>query len=717
MGETALASRLASAETEEFLRIECEAGHDATFTQLDVLTANLMLMALSGRPLVSITPGGPGRSSSDTVSMTFLTPQDRTFVDDTFSLETQQRKGAWFLPEEARLKTGNLNLPAYARHYPGQSFALAQSGSIRTHLSSTADALLVWSLLIPLFDTLMAPVVLRAVGSEQSADDQRAAWATVLESYSSLGIARTPEVEVFTYGGGWARLDRAGHAHARVLLLDALARHDLLSVAARFRATRLRALFGAIVAKTRVTTPLARRVLNQALKPTLSAYFAGDWLACLDYLGMPPNPGEELVSALPATKLYVGGASNAGATAAEHGVGVGEVEAMLAAFLNQTTAVSPVEQRVDVLRRWWLEFDSVHARQESGMKPLWGLVEDVGYSVGYGQQPGYRLYRTLLPSDLVEEIDLLWDGTTLPRWPEAVVSEPYPHRLMADTFGPAVSFWHGVALTTWYVCEGPTSRTTLSGLRAYHERHLAELADIGTPIHPSLFDELEQAESRLGPIEELPTYEHWFQRGEGVALRMTGGGTRRDGFSMLRDILTRHRRGWTNRYLDDYLRHRWHTELTTVARELNKTIAASGKPPTFKRFARFAAKAANHWFNGDLSGLYTAIGEKAPSTPPRVDLLPIAAHDFVDALYTELGGQPYEELLRVTDFPLADVYRQKSRLASAGVTYLQMSEALGRTPDPKEFGVSRYEWSWAGGPDQGWPIYQTAIETILRRHQ
>ncbi|MER6575878.1 hypothetical protein [Nonomuraea sp. NPDC001023] len=717
MGETELASRLASAGADEFLHIEREAGQEAAFKQLDVLTANLMLMALSGRPLVSMTPGRPGRSSGDTVSMTFLTPQDRAFVDDTFSLERQQRKGAWFLPEEARLKAGNLNLPAYARHHPGQCFTLAQSDSIRTQLSSTADALLVWALLIPLFDTLMAPLVLRAVGSEQSADDQRSVWATVLDSYTSLGIARTPEVEVFTYGGGWGHLDRAGQAHARVLLLDALARHDLLSVAARLRATRLRTVIRAIVAKTRATTPLARRVLNSTLKPTLSAYFAGDWLACLDYLGMPPNPGEELVTALPATKLYVGGISNASSTAAKHGVEVGDVAAMLAAFLNQTTAVSPVEQRVDALRRWWGEFDSVHARQESGMKPLWGLVEDGGYSVGYGQRPDHRLYRTLLPSDLVEEIDSLWDGTTLSRWPEAIVSEPYPHRLMAETFGIAVPFWHAVALTTWYICEGPTSRTTLSGLRAYHEGHLAELADIGTPIHPSLFDELEQAEGRLGPVEELPTYEHWFQGNDGLALRVTGGGNRRNGFSILRDIVTRHRRGWTSRYLDDYLRRRWHTELTTVARELNKTIATTGRPPTFKRFARFAAKAANHWFNGDLTGLYTAIGEKAPTSPPRVDLLPIAAHDFVDALYAELGGQPYEELLRVTDFPLADVYRQKSRLASAGVTYLQMFEALGRAPEPKEFGVSRYEWSWSGGPDNGWPIYQSAIETILRRYQ
>ncbi|MGW2143504.1 hypothetical protein ACWCOT_04275 [Nonomuraea bangladeshensis] len=717
MGEADFASALATAQPEEFLRIEREAGLEASFARLDILTANLMLMALSGRELVSITPGGPGRGSGDTVSMTFLTPQDRAFVDERFSLVGQQRKGAWFLPEEARLKAGSLNLPARARHYPEQAITLSWGDSARTKLASTADALLIWSLLIPLFDTLMAPIVLRATGSDQPAEDQRKTWMTVLDSYSTLGIPHTPEVTLFAYGGGWARLDRAAQVRARIALLDALARHDLLAVAARFRALRLRTLFSAIVAKSRAATPLARRVLTRAVQPTLSAYFAGDWLACLEYLGLPPNPGEELVTALPAPKLYVGGAANAGAAAAEHGVEVDEVEAMLAAFLNQSTAASPVEQRVSVLRRWWEEFDAIHARQQPGMNPLWGLVEETSYAIGYGQGPDHRLCRTSFSSDLVREIDLLWDGATLPRWPQAIVSEPYPHRLMADTFGPAVSFWHGLALTTWYVCEGPTSRTTLSGLRAYHEKHLAELADMGTPVHPSLFEELERAEGQLGAAEELPTYEHRLLLADGsVALRMSGGGHRRDGFLLLRDIVTRHRRGWTGRFLADYLRHRWHTELTDVARELNKVIATTGKPPTFNRFARIAAKAANHWFNGDLAGLYLAIGEKAPLTPRRVDLLPIAAHEFIDALYAALGGQPYEELLRVTDFPLADEYRQKARLAAAGVTYLQIAEALGRWPEPKEFGINRFEWSWAGGPDRGWPIYQTAVAAVLREH-
>ncbi|MGH8603963.1 MAG: hypothetical protein ACREXR_14700, partial [Gammaproteobacteria bacterium] len=46
---------------------------------------------------------------------------------------------------------------------------------------------------------------------------------------------------------------------------------------------------------------------------------------------------------------------------------------------------------------------------------------------------------------------------------------------------------------------------------------------------------------------------------------------------------------------------RWTNELTIVACELHRAIAAKGKPPTFRQFARFAAPAANHWFNGDVA--------------------------------------------------------------------------------------------------------------------
>ena len=91
-------------------------------------------------------------------------------------------------------------------------------------------------------------------------------------------------------------------------------------------------------------------------------------------------------------------------------------------------------------------------------------------------------------------------------------------------------------------------------------------------------------------------------------------------------------------------------------------------------------------------------------------MLPVTAHEFVNAVYAALGGEYYDDDLRVTDFPAADRFRQISRLASGSLYYLQVAEALGRPPEPTEFGASRYEWDWTGDIDKGWPIYQRAIE-------
>lgn len=178
---------------------------------------------------------------------------------------------------------------------------------------------------------------------------------------------------------------------------------------------------------------------------------------------------------------------------------------------------------------------------------------------------------------------------------------------------------------------------------------------------------------RSAPIQTRPTRRQ-------DRLSFSGGGQRRDGFERLRDIITRHRQGWTRAYLDTYLKHRWTDELTTVSRELHRHVAAKAKPPTFRQFAKIASVAANHWFNGDLAGLYTAIGEKAPKTPRCHDLLPGTADALVHTVYRALGGQYHNNDLRITNYSIANRFHQISRLASAGPQYVQIAEALGRPP-------------------------------------
>ncbi|MGC4900488.1 hypothetical protein ACLQ2Y_14245 [Micromonospora echinospora] len=714
MAEQSLAALIAAAPTPDDVRhAEQAAGHADRFRSIDQLTARLTSAALSGHKIANIIRGARGEKFADTLSLTLLTDPERSDLAELYTLTKQQARGAWFLPERAALKAGVLNQAAYHRSNPWHALTLAADDTARVSLGTNPDALAAWAQLIPFLETVLTPITLRAAGSTASPEEQRTEWVRIEHVYTGLGIDAAT-LQMFGYGGGWAALDRAAQTRTRLQLLDMIAQHNLADVAARYRAHRIQQLTMAVLKKGRNGTPLARQAMTKALQPTLAAYFGGDWLAYLAYLGLPPSPNEQLIPALPKPRLKVEGAAKIAAVAIKHDAAASEIEAMLAAFMGQSHAVSPVTARVNVLTRWWTEFDAIHACHRAGQHTLWGLVDEGHTSTEDVNGPTANLYRRILSNELLADIDRLWDGVTLPRWPDTIVSEPYPHRLMADTLGPAVDFWHGVALTAWYVCEGPTSRTSIAGLAAYHQRQLAALNTAGTPVHPSLFDDLLHAEARLGPPQAIASHSYELPLPNGiVGIRFSNGGQRRDGFEGLRDVITRHRRGWSHTYLDAYLRHRWSDALTTVSRNLQIHIAAKGKQPTFRQFAKMAAPTANHWFNGNLTDLYTAIGEKAPQVTRRQDLLPGTAYTLVHAVYQGLGGRYHNNDLRITDYPEARRYHQISRLASASPYYVQISEALGRPPTPDEFGANRHEWDWSNGLQQGWPLYEMAVKRAI----
>ncbi|RBL82084.1 stress protein, partial [Streptomyces cavourensis] len=383
----------------------------------------------------------------------------------------------------------------------------------------------------------------------------------------------------------------------------------------------LQGLMSAFAKKAKTGTALARRVLTRALQPVVSGYFAGDWLAVLDYLHAPPHPDEEVITALPEPRLYVGMSSQAADTAAEAGIPESELHAMLAAFMGGGTSLSPVEERSAALRDWWAAFDEVHALQKPGMVPLWGLVDQDLMSVSRTVQ-GFtpQLYAHLLSAEVLEKVSRLWETVALPRHPGSIVSNPRPHLTMAEALGPAAEFWHGVGLTAWFCCEGPMSRTTLSGIERYYEQPLAALRAAGYPVAPSFFEELRAVEQHLGPEKEITdSRDSTVETGNGSLTFTTsmGRGIRRDGFERVRDLITRHRRQWAHSHLDAYVEHRWRRELEEVAHQHHRHVAVKGRPPTLIQFARFATQAANRWTGGDLGALYTAIGEPAPSQQAR----------------------------------------------------------------------------------------------------
>ncbi len=707
------------ARPEDRLALEAAAGRQQRFAQLDALAARLLATALAGRRVASVVRG-TGPEAADSVKVLRLTARQKSWCAEAFGVQEQQRRGAWYLPQKMSLKAGAVNLPHLVRERPAHAMTLAADDSAGISLvDGSADAVLLWSVLVPLFDTLTEPIRVRAAGPAKTIDDQRRLWSGIEERYRLLGVA-DEALEAFRFGGGWHRLDRPGQQRARLRLLDALTAVDPLQLVTRHRSLCMQALMAGFAKKAAKTgTALARRVLTRPLQPVASGYFAGDWLAVLDYLQAPPHPDEEVITALPEPRLYVGMSAQAAGMAAEAGIPEEEIHAMLAAFLGGPTSLSPVEERVAALREWWTAFDHAHAVQRPGMRSLWGLVDDG--IMGFGpDEHGFtqQLYRQVLPASVNERVDRLWQSVTLQRHARSIVSNPQHHQLMAETLGPALEFWHGVALTAWFVCEGPYSRAPLSGVADYYSRPLTALRDAGCPVPASLFEELRTAERHLRPEEsivrdrrELPVD----TAAGSFSLTMSySSGSRREGFERVRDIVTRHRRAWADQYLGTYLEQRWRTALEDVARAHHRHVASMGRPPTLIQFAQFATTAANQWTGGDLGALYTAIGEPAPAHQERpARLLPEGdGHDFARRVYAALGGITVDDDLHANQPEEARRQWQLSRLAVESLRYVQLHEALGQPPTFKQFGSARLALAWPGGEAEGWPIFQHTLAAL-----
>jgi hypothetical protein len=499
------------------------------------------------------------------------------------------------------------------------------------------------------------------------------------------------------------------------------------NLAARFRMYRIRQLAERYYAKANAQGQAERRkVLTKAYYAVLSGVFAGDWMAFLRYLGETPHPNEQVGTALPETRLYVTDTSKVAAVATVANISPAEVQRMVAAFWNRPgVAVSPIEERIAVLRRYWQVFDEIHTQQELGMESLWGLIGTRGLlNLNGGGEGLYRqdLYRSLLTESLVAEIENLWSGTTLPMHSEIVVTEIFPHALMAETFGPALDFWHGCALTAWFIAEGPWSRTDMVGLAHQYRKHLAELEDVGCSVNPKLFHRLIEVEATLGPPQPIEGQQSTTQSSGGLSITTSIRiGSRRGGFEKLRDVITQYRTEWAEKNLEQYLRARWERQLKVVAEDYNCWLHEKGRPPTLKQFAKVAAEVANHWFGGDLTGVYGVIGEKILQRPTRRTIMPPDRLGFAQSVYKAIGGQPIERRILAQSRNQAQPTEQQreyslDELARLSLPYIQLEEALGRSPTLKEFGESRFEplgQILAENTEEAWKKYGEAIHTVM----
>ena len=174
----------------------------------------------------------------------------------------------------------------------------------------------------------------------------------------------------------------------------------------------------------------------------------------------------------------------------------------------------------------------------------------------------------------------------------------------------------------------------MTGLAEYYRREIAALDSYGTPVDPSLFAELIEGEANLGEAISLKEDESTVEVMEGISFTITmSTGSRRPGFEKLRDIISRHRRGWAGQYYDVYLRARWESEIKEAERAYNVLVNQKGKAPTLKQFVAQAVTATNHWFGGDVSDLYGAIREKSPVQPCYYPVMPTDRLEFARRVF------------------------------------------------------------------------------------
>jgi hypothetical protein len=710
----------------EVLRLEAERSSAEVFAAQDALVSRLVLRSLAGERLARI----EGDRPFDRLEFLGLANGDLELLCDAFSLSDQQAHGAWFLPEQASIHVGEANLPYHFQHYERFAGGVAHDEGGKLNLALHPEALFFWAVLDPLFACLYRPMALRGPSPSAEPTEQQAAWAEVDAAYALLGIDVGDALEVMKYGGGWSKLRASERLDAKKRLIGALRGAMPSDIGSRFRVFSTQTLVERYYVKARQRVPAMRSVLTKPLQKTLAGFFRGDWLGFLRYVEERPSPDEQISVALPEPKLYVDAARKVAAAATKHAVPPEEIDRILASFWSGETAESPVHQRIAVLRDFWGFFETIHACQAPGMRPLWGLIEGsdttklVGVdSVRYGPpwyHPGQEA--ELLPGDLQRRISQLWEGLFLSASPGRIVTALSPCFQMVQAFGPALQFWHGAALTAWFVSEGPYSRTDMAGLAKYHERDLAELAELGCPVEAGLFEDLIAAERQLGEPQPVADPEHGGEFSAGpvkVTLTVTVG-SRRAGFERLRDVLTAHRQVWAARFLEEYFRARWETEIRGAAREYSRLYEVKRKAPTPKQFARYAEAATNHWFGGDVSLLYTALGESSPMTPIRARLLPSDLQEFLLRVFEKLGGAPtsgnipdgLDAAERAVHKASWENHCKRKDLAERSVQYVRLLEAFGRRPTIKEFGTWALEYLLM--PLQlSWDDYADAVDACI----
>ena len=661
----------------------------------DALITSLLERCLDGRKLIEHVP--PLKATN--LLFIDLNKPERALLEKRYALKNQQGRGAWYHPDRVSLNAGYLNLPYYFEQHPGFPMNAVTDGKVSVTLSSP-DALMIWSVLEPLVMTLFAPLRLLGPDAIKMTPAKREKESSrVTRALLDLGIPNNHVKDLRLEDGQipW-RADEL--RQVKYAYLGALQKADASEVVKRFRVAETLGLAKRFYQKRQTNSATRENVLTRRLEQSLSGFFAGDWTELLAYLGEDAEVGDEVQTELPTPTVLPGVSANAAVIARDMNVDPSQVEEVLASLFPEAAAgTNPIEIRLETLRTFWKMFRKLHARQKPGMPSLRGFVHqtdrlDIPAAATPENETHYgspTQFTNHLPAAFRADVSRLWATKILDRYPERLVTNLTPYYWMAAAFGPALAFWEGVFLTAWYVTEGPYSRTDLAGMEAYYAKQVQTLGDLGTPVPAGLFEALRKAERRLGKPEVVSGSRESLGEFQGIELELSyGSWQRREGFEILRDIISEHLEIWSERHLDNYLNTQWQAPLEGLSVRVSKRLASKGKPFTPKQFAKYASHMANAWFGGDLSAVSIAILQPSPVKQGRDQMVPEDVSAHADYIYHQWKGVASANNLKtnVEHYEDKRSYLQVEMLTRLSFDYLQLSEALGTVPARSDFSTT-----------------------------
>lgn len=677
-----LGRRLLASPQEAMWAEEQRDGPNSDFAAIDSLVDRLLRRFLSGDALV--------RQVSGRIEVV-LGSEDRDFVSNHYSLQVQRARGAWHIPDDLKIGAGILNLASNLRLHPRYSMTLAQDQTNKVSSASSSDHVLLWSTIEPTIRHLIEPIAIRSYSLKtKPRQDIATALAASCNSMKCLSTNGDYVIQIVDMDSDWESCNAAERMRRRVAFLRRLKESLREDAASRIRLVLIRNLVERYYSRSKKGPATQTQVMNESMAAPLSAYFGGDWMAFLRYIDEPPHPEERIISALPESRILIETSRQPIEIAEKLGISEDKVAEVLAKFWNTSTPAAPVERRVRVMRQFWEEFQAIHDRQKPGMTPLWGLVSEYDHEENLGNTgipytPG--LFKRLLSGGVNTSINELWSRYVFKELPDVSTTSAIPNKVFGTALGPALRFWHGCSLTAWFLCEGPYSRTDMAGLEHYHRRELAQLNELGCPIAASLFSDLIEAERGLGPPKgNREESQSGMTVDNAIQITMTVGfsNSKRKGFQRLREVISHHRRKWSETHFDDYLMKLATHEVQCFASQHAQHLARTGKAPSLKSLINVAKPAADHWFGGDIRLLYAAIGEPIKEALCFVPDMPGDVQGYRYRVYAILVGRgrtaTYEEILSQDAR-----FKPLKALSNRSIDLLRIKAILGRDPTPEEF--------------------------------